>query len=229
MHQDVGEDKAETPGNSSSDPPNLASDIYGLGEGAKQPSKKAAKYLVVFSVLFIVGIAALAVVYRGELRDFQEYGYIGAFIISIMSGGTLIVPIPGVPVIFALGGILSYPFLVGLCAGAGEGLGACNFYLAGRGGQTYVPDKHKSNRFYAWVERWMTRHGYLTLFLGSAIFNPAFSLIGLMAGASGMPAWKFYLVCAAGKAVKGTYVAYLGTLGMDYVLEWFGMDLETDG
>jgi len=227
MHTDVGEDKGQRSDDFPSDPPTPASDSYAPGQGTRRPSKKTAKYLVVFSVLFIFSMAALAVVYRNELREFQEYGYLGAFIISIMSGGTLIVPIPGVPVIFALGGILSYPFLVGLCAGAGEGLGACNFYLAGRGGQTYVPEKQKSNRFYAWVERWMNRHGCLTLFLGSAIFNPAFSLIGLMAGASGMPAWKFYLVCAAGKAVKGTYVAYLGTLGMDYVLDWFGIDLET--
>jgi len=227
MREDIDTDPGATADESPCDPQELTTGTVHLGGQTHQPSRKASKYLVVFSVLFIIGMAALAVVYRDELKHFQEYGYLGAFVISIMSGGTLIVPIPGVPIIFALGGILSYPFLVGLCAGAGEGLGACNFYMAGRGGHTYVPEKQRSNRFYAWVERWMTRHGYITLFLGSAIFNPAFSLIGLMAGASKMPLWKFYLVCAAGKAVKGTYVAYLGTLGMGFVLEWFGIDLNT--
>ena len=227
MGTDIGEQQKAPSSKLPSDPLKPATKANGLGEDRQQPSNKFAKYLIILSVLFIVGIAALAVVFREEVKNFHEYSYLGAFLISVMSGGTIIVPIPGVPIIFTLGGIVPYPFLVGIAAGLGEGLGAFNFYLAGRGGQTYVPERHKSNRFYAWVERWMTKHGYLTLFLGSAIFNPAFSLIGLMAGASRMPAWKFYLVCAAGKAVKGTYVAYLGTLGMDYVLDWFGIDLET--
>ena len=185
----------------------------------KEPSEKTAKYLIVLSALAIAGIAALAVVFRDELKDFQQYGYLGAFVISVMSGGTIIVPVPGLPIIFALGGVLPYPFLVGIAAGLGEGLGSFNFYFAGRAGRGLLSAKHKSNRFYSKVETWMAKRGSLTLFLASAIPNPPFALIAATAGAMHLPAWKFYMACAAGKIVKGTYVAYLGAWGM----HWFGI------
>lgn len=225
MGTDIGEQQKAPSSKLPSEPLNSATKANGLSEDRQQPSKKAAKYLIILSVLFIVGIAALAVVFREDVKDFHEYSYLGAFLISVMSGGTIIVPVPGVPVIFALGGIVPYPFLVGIAAGLGEGLGAFNFYLAGRGGRSFLTEKHRSNRVYSRVEGWMTRRGYLILFLGSAIFNPAFALIGATAGAMRMPPWKFYLVCAAGKVIKGTYVAYLGMWGLGYIVEWFGISL----
>ncbi len=225
MSTTPGEDKPELSHDLASERPKPIPTSADIGADSKQFSRKAAKYLVILSALFIIGIAVLAVVYREELRDFQEYGYLGAFVISIMSGGTIVVPVPGIPIIFTLGGILTFPFLVGLLAGLGEGLGAFTFYFAGRGGNSFLPEKHKHNRFYTRIQRWMTQRGVLTLFLASAIFNPAFALVGATAGAMRMPAWKFFVACAAGKAVKGTYVAYLGALGLGHILEWFGMEL----
>ena len=188
--------------------------------------KKASKYLIVASLLFVVGLAALAVVFRDDLRTFHQYSYPGAFIISVMSGGTIIVPIPGIPVIFALGGIVPYPFLVGLAAGLGEALGAFTFYVGGRGGQSMLTEKQRNSGVYTRLDRWMTSRGSLTLFVASAIFNPVFSVISAMAGATRFPAWKFYVACAAGKTVKGMYVAYLGAWGLGHVLGWFGISLD---
>lgn len=191
----------------------------------RQPSKRTAKYLIALSVLFIIGIAALAIIYRAQLRDFEQYGYVGAFVISAMAGATIIVYIPGVPVVFTLGWVLPYPFLVGIAAGLGEALGEFTGYAAGRGGHQLLSEKYKQNKYYARVQRWMTNRGYLTLFLASAVFNPFFDVIGATAGAMRFPPWKFYLVCAAGKTVKGTYVAYMGALGLGYILQWFGIKL----
>ena len=196
-----------------------------ISQDRKEPAPKAAKWLIVVSALFVVGIAVLAVIFRQKLWDFKELSYLGAFLISAMAGATIIVYIPGVPVVFALGGILPFPFLVGIAAGLGEALGEFTGYLVGRGGQSYLSEKQRNNKYYARVERWMTKRGYLTVFLGSAIFNPFFDLIGAMAGAMRMKPWKFYLVCAAGKAIKGTYVAYLGAWGLGFILHWFGIKL----
>lgn len=194
-------------------------------DAALPGKKKGGWYLTLLSFVLIAGIAAVAVIYREELRDFEEYGYLGAFIINIMAGGTIIVPVPGVPVVFALGTVLTYPFLVGIAAGLGEGIGSFNFYMAGRGGQALVSDNYKRYRFYAKMDQWMSRRGYLTIFLASAIINPAFSVFSAMAGAMRMSPWKYYVVCAAGKAIKGTYIAYLGAWGLGSVLEWFGVSL----
>ena len=195
-------------------------------EESQAPPKKYAKYLIALSVLCVLGMAALAIVFRDQLRNFEEYGYLGAFLISVMSGGTFVVYVPGVPIIFALGGILSSPLLVGLAAGAGEGLGALVFYLVGRSGHSLLSEKQKNNRVYSRVRGWMARRGFLTLFLASAIFNPVFALFGAAAGALKYPPWKFWLSCTAGKAVKGIYVAYFGALGLRYVLNWLHISLE---
>jgi len=87
-----------------------------VGEDKKEPPK-IEWYLIILSALVIIGIAALAVAYREELANFKEYGYLGAFLISLMAAATVIIHVPGVPVIFALGGILPNPFFVGLAAG----------------------------------------------------------------------------------------------------------------
>jgi len=200
-----------------------------LGEAAAEPAsppaEKAAWYMTGLSIGLILGLTALAIVFRDDLRDLESFGYAGAFVISIMSGGTVVVPVPGLPVIFALGGVLPFPFLVGIAAGLGEGLGSFNFYMAGRGGRSLVTEKHRRNRFFSKVDGWMTRRGGLTLFLASAIFNPLFSVVAATAGLMRMSPWKFYLFCAAGKAVKGTYVAYLGAFGLGFVLDRLGIAL----
>jgi len=200
-----------------------------MAEAEGSPSEfkrpKSAWYLVVLSALVMIGIGALAVIYREEVRHFDQYGYAGAFVVSVMSGATVIVYVPGVPVIFALGGILPFPFLVGLAAGLGEGLGAFTSYGAGRGSHGLLSEKQLQNKYLQRVQTWMAKRGYLTVFLASAIFNPFFVAVGATAGAMRMSPWKFYLVCAAGKAVKGTYVAYLGYWGLPYILEWFHIEV----
>jgi uncharacterized membrane protein YdjX (TVP38/TMEM64 family) len=227
MNATVREGKEKSHQDLLSDDPTLSIAADTSAEGSLAPPKKVAKYLIVLSALCVIGMAALAVVFREQLQNFDEYGYLGAFLISIMSGATFIVYVPGVPIIFALGGILPSPLLVGLAAGAGEGLGALVFYLAGRSGHSLLSEKQKNNKIYSRVRGWMARRGFLTLFLASAIFNPVFALFGAAAGAIKYPPWKFWLSCTAGKAVKGIYVAYLGALGLNYVLHWLHISLKT--
>jgi len=188
----------------------------------KQP-RKFGWYLVVLSVLMMIGIAALAVIFKDDWSDFKEYGYLGAFVVSFMAGATVIVYVPGVPLIFALGGLLPYPFLVGIAAGLGEAAGEFTGYLAGSGSRSFLENQKPGigQRIYKRAEGWMKSHPYLTLFLASAVFNPFFDLIGATAGAARIAPWRFYCIVAAGKMVKGTYVAYLGMLGLDYILGWF--------
>ncbi len=194
-------------------------------ETPRQP-RRYGWYLIVLSVLMMIGIAALAVIFRDDWRDFKEYGYLGAFVVSFMAGATVIVYVPGVPLVFALGGLLPYPFLVGIAAGLGEAAGEFTGYLAGRGGSSYLENQKPGlgQRLYRRVEGWMKAHPYLTLFVASAVFNPFFDLVGATAGATRMAPWKFYGIVAVGKIVKGTYVAYLGMMGMSRILDWLNYE-----
>lgn len=206
----------------------MAENIAQDDREAKRPRKRG-WYLILLSVLLIVAIGVLFVVFRDDLKNteqYDKYGYIIAFVISFMAGATVIVYVPGVPVVFALGGIVEFPFLVGIAAGLGEALGEFTGYMVGRGGESYLNESNagrlqgRFQKIYARIDHWMGKRGYLTVFLASAVFNPFFDFFGATAGATRMAPWKFYLACAAGKIVKATYVAYLGAWGMGYILGW---------
>jgi membrane protein YqaA with SNARE-associated domain len=206
----------------------MVEDITQDGSEAKRPRKRG-WYLILLSVLLIIAIGALFVIFKDELRNteqYDKYGYIIAFVVSFMAGATVIIYVPGVPVVFALGGIVHYPFLVGIAAGLGEALGEFTGYMVGRGSESYLKApksgglQGRFQKIYSWIDGWMAKRGYLTVFLASAVFNPFFDFFGATAGATRMTPWKFYLACAAGKIVKATYVAYLGALSMGYILEW---------
>jgi membrane protein YqaA with SNARE-associated domain len=151
-----------------------------------------------------------------------------------MAGATVIVYVPGVPTVFALGGIVRFPFVIGIVAGLGEALGGFTGYMLGRGGESYLKEPQSNGRIqrafqkiYSRIDGWMGKRGYLTVFLASAIFNPFYMFFGATAGATRMSPWKYYLASAAGKIVKATYVAYLGHWGMGYILEWLHISTET--
>jgi len=206
----------------------------------KRPRKRG-WYLILLSVLLIVAIGVFAVVFRDDLEEivqnierYEKYAYIIAFVVNFMAGATVIVYVPGVPIVFALGGIVHFPFAVGIVAGLGEALGGFTGYMLGRGGESYLKEPTSSGRLqrafqkiYSRIDSWMGKRGYLIVFLASAIFNPFYMFFGATAGATRMAPWKYYLASAAGKMVKATYVAYLGAWGMGYILGWLGISTKT--
>jgi membrane protein YqaA with SNARE-associated domain len=196
---------------------------------ARGEPSKVRWYWILLAALLVAGIAASIVVLRDRVADFQHYGYLGAFLISILASATIVAFIPSVPVIFALGGILN-PFFVALAAGIGETIGESTGYLAGRTGYAFFiksksVDVGKPRGIYPWLQRWVKTKGSLALFLSSAIFNPFFSVVGATAGALRFPPWKFFLIVWAGKTVKWTVVAMLGRALLIYILRWFGITL----
>lgn len=196
---------------------------------AKGEPSKVRWYWILLAALLVTGMIASIVVFRDRIADFQHYGYLGAFLISILASATIIAFIPSVPVIFALGGILN-PFFVALAAATGETIGESTGYLAGRSGyaffiKTRSVDVGNPGRIYPLLQRWVQTKGSLALFLSSAVFNPFFSVIGATAGALRFPPWKFFLIVWAGKMVKWTVVAMLGWALLVYILHWFGITL----
>ena len=75
-----------------------------------------------------------------NIEQYEKYTYVIAFVVNFMAGATVIVYVPGVPVVFALGGIVQFPFVVGIVAGLGEALGGFTGYMMGRGGESYLKE-----------------------------------------------------------------------------------------
>jgi len=182
----------------------------------------------------IVGIIAtlliaVAVIYFWEfVQTLGGYGYLGAFLISILGGATIIVPVPVLAVVFALGGVMKYPVLVGVAAGLGESLGGLAIYMTGYGGGTALINiKHsKIQAVYSRILRWMERRGSWTLFVASAVlFSPFFYPASLAAGALRFGIYRYFLICLAGKTVKGMTVAFAGYWGLRALLRMLGIPI----
>lgn len=135
----------------------------------------------------------------------ESYGYAGIFLISILANATVLIPAPGLVIVFTMGAKFS-PFLVGLAAGAGATLGELSGYLAGFSGQGIIEDQKR----YDQMVRWMKRNGPLTIMILAFIPNPLFDLAGMVAGALKMPVKKFLFWALIGKILKMLVFAYAG-------------------
>ncbi len=164
------------------------------------------------SLLAVIALSVYIFMIRDQAQKYAEYGYPGIFIISFLANATVLLPAPGVAIIFAMGSVFN-PLFVGLVAGAGATLGELSGYMAGFSGQGIVEHIHLYNR----IEGWMQRYGALTIFLLAAIPNPFFDLAGMAAGALKMPIQKFLFWCLLGKIIKMLIFAYAGAYSINWL------------
>jgi membrane protein DedA with SNARE-associated domain len=186
----------------------------------KANSRKREYIIGALALALTIAICVAVVLYWDYIKQAEQYGYFGAFIISVLAGATVLVPIPGILVVFTLGSVLN-PALVGIVSGMGEAVGSIGIYLSGWGGQKAVQNlNHKMvNRFVDWIRR----RGEIAVFLMSAILNPLFYPFAAIAGMLRFGLVKFFFLCWAGKAIKNTIIAYLGFFGLRSVLRWVGV------
>ena len=173
----------------------------------KEMSAKLALVQRVVALLFSLGITALIFCYRDRIAQFSAYGYLGLFVISVIGNATVLLPVPSLAATFVAGGLF-HPVLAGVVSGAGMAIGELSGYLAGYGGTAIV--ETKDHQIFQRLQRWMQRHGFLTIFILSVIPNPIFDLAGVAAGMSHYPIGHFLTACFLGKTVKGILFAWAG-------------------
>lgn len=182
------------------------------------------EYLIgTLGLVLTLALCALVIVYWDYIHRAAQYGYLGVFFISILTGVTVLIPVPGLLVVFTLGSILE-PAIVGALAGFGEALGSIFIYLTGYGGHTALEKLETiDHRFTTRFENWIRSHGIIAVFFMSSIVNPLFFPFVAVAGAMHFGLTKFFLLCWAGKTIKGMAVAYLGYYGLGSILHWIGI------
>lgn len=167
------------------------------------------------ALLTVIGISVFVFSIREHVKEFAAYGYPGIFLIALLANATVLLPAPGLAVVFAMGSVFN-PIWVGLAAGTGGALGELSGYLAGFSGQVVVERVHLYGRIHPWVEK----YGGWAILVLSAIPNPFFDLAGVAAGAVKMPLWKFLLFCWLGQLIKMTMFAYAGAHSINWLLDY---------
>jgi len=192
--------------------------------GVRRGARRWEYYVGVLGIFLTVAMAVAVVYFWDSVQRLEGYGYAGAFFISILGGATIIIPVPMLAVVFALGGVLT-PYWVGVAAGLGETVGALTIYMTGYGGGTaLINSKHgRIQAAYGRLMGLMERRGSWTLFLLSAILNPFFYPAALTAGALRFGMRRYFIICWVGKTIKGMTVAYAGYYGLRGLLRMLGM------
>lgn len=160
--------------------------------------KAKAAFQIVFSIVVIAIIFFLS----DKIAEFQAYGYAGAFLISFLSAATVLLPVPGWATVIALSKALD-PYLLGVAAGLGSGLGEIFAYEIGNGAAKLI-DKNDKNA------KMVEKYGMAAIFFLAFVPNPLFDVAGLAAGALRMPLKKFLVAAVAGRILRFIIVAYFG-------------------
>jgi membrane protein YqaA with SNARE-associated domain len=161
-------------------------------------------------LLASIAISVLIIIFSKELRNLEQFGYIGIFLLMFLGNATVLVPVPVLaPLNILLGGIFSSPLLLGLTVGVASSLGELVGYLAGYSGSGIV----KSSKVYKKIELQVEKYGLWAILFLALIPNPLFDVAGLAAGALGIKWWKFLIAVTIGKTIRAIVFAYIGYTG----------------
>jgi membrane protein DedA with SNARE-associated domain len=193
-------------------------------------------------VVIVVAAALLAALVAGttvpfaagwlDQDDLETFGYPGIFLANFLGTATVFVPVPGLTaagqaLIVAGSQTLFTPGVV-VAGAAGMTLAESTAYLAGAVGRGVAEERQMPiggrlgewlRRAAGWVDRLMTRYGFGTLLVLSAVPNPLFEFAGITAGAVRMNFWRFLLAVAIGKTTRVIILVIVG----DAFLDFFGI------
>jgi len=156
-------------------------------------------------LIIVIAFSVFVFSIRDQAEELAYYGYPGIFLLAFLSYATVLLPAPGVAVVFTMGGVFN-PIIVALVAGAGAALGEMSGYLAGFSGRAVT----ERAPVYERLTSWMNRKGGLTVFVLAAIPNPFFDIAGVTAGILKMPVPKFLFWVWIGETIKMMVFAFAG-------------------
>jgi membrane protein YqaA with SNARE-associated domain len=174
--------------------------------------------LAIIVILAVIAISVALYLCRDIVSRLGNYGYLGAFLISLIASLTIILPVPGFLLLMSLASIFN-PILIALAASTGGIIGELSSYLAGRSGRSML----RANKTYLRAESWMKRWGVWAIMLFAFVPLVPFDVAGLASGALRFPVWKFMVAGWIGKSVKFILLLLLSNWGFQFVPRLFGL------
>ena len=163
-------------------------------------------------IIIAIGIFAVVIILNNQVRELEAWGYFGVFAITLLSAATIIFPAPGWASVIALSMVLD-PYLLGIAAGLGSGIGEITGYLAGDGAARAVV----KNKRDLWKYKGMIKkYGAPAVFVLAFIPNPVFDIAGIAAGSAGIPMLRFLAATIAGRTIRYVLLAHMGALSTGF-------------
>jgi membrane protein YqaA with SNARE-associated domain len=186
----------------------------------KEQPKRSSLFINALRILaLLIAVAITLYIYsiRDRVDDFAAFGYPGIFLIALFANATILLPAPGLAIVYAMGAVFN-PVGVGLAAGTGGAIGELSGYLAGFSGQAVIERMDIYDRITPWVRKY---GGWAILAL-SAIPNPFFDVVGIAAGVAKMPLRTFLFFAWIGQLIKMTVVGFAGKYSIELLSNFIG-------
>jgi len=167
------------------------------------------------TLLLVIAITVVIFLNRDRVSELENLGYLGAFLISLVSNASIVLPTPGLLLLFALGAAFN-PILVGVVGGAGGAIGELSGYIAGHSGRGIA----RYGKWFNRAERWVSRWGTLTVFVFSLLPVLPFDAAGVAAGVVHFSIKKFLVACFLGKTLLYIAMALFGAWGWEALLRY---------
>ncbi len=174
------------------------------------------RFIPLLMLLLVIAITVVLFFYQDKVVELGNYGYLSAFLISLVTNASVILPVPGFLILFSLAATFN-PVLVGIAGATGGVIGEITGYMAGYSGRAVIQNR----RLYIRVEGWMKRWGVWAIFVFAVAPFLLFGIAGMVAGALRFPLWKFLLVAWAGKCLKYTGLLLAVAWGWEAILRYF--------
>lgn len=199
--------------------------IAPTGQGDIQEASAKSQQSSTLRINLLRGISLVAVIVitiyiyniREHAAEYEKYGYAGIFLIALMANATVLLPAPGVAIVYAMGAVFN-PFWVTLAAATGAALGELTGYLIGFSGQAVIERTDVFDRIKPWVDR----YGGWAILVLSAIPNPFFDIAGVAAGMIKMPISTFLFFTWIGQIIKMSIFAFAGYFSLDVISNLLG-------
>ena len=164
-----------------------------------------------FGTFLVAGGLFVAYLNADEAR-IEQFGLIGAFVISLTSSATVVLPAPGILIILSMAEIID-PWRLGVVTGIGTGLGGSTAYLAGVLGRGAMGESNRIKQLM--TDLFNSKWGVVILFLGNLIpFAPG-DAISAIAGISRFPLIAFFVYVIIASIIKMIALSWLGRIAPD--------------
>ena len=171
-----------------------------------------------FGTFLVAGGLFVAYLNADETRV-EQFGLIGAFIISLTSSATVVLPAPGILIILSMAEIID-PWRLGIVTGIGGGLGGGTAYLAGALGRDAMGESSRIKQ--RMTDLFNSKWGMVILFVGNLIpFAPG-DAISAIAGISRFPILQFFIYVIIASILKMIALSWLGRIAPDIAGTFLG-------
>lgn len=154
------------------------------------------------------------------LEIVNTYGYLGVFLVSLISNASVILPIPAQIIIF-LASPLMNPLLLGIIAGFGASLGELSGYVLGVGGRAVISQKYEKQL--EKIKKWINKYNTFSVIIVFATTPLPFDVIGIFCGVSRYSWKRFLLATTIGKIIMFLLIAFGGYYSLTWILRFYGV------